>query len=488
MSLVSLDPHNASPFPQAAAASLRDTQMRKNVAHATDVIQHKRAGLVAEKQDWQALRDAGAAIRNDALNHLDVYLERFEQRCTAAGGMVHWAADAVEARQIVLALLQEVNATEIIKIKSMTTAEIDLNPALEAGGIRAYETDLAELILQLGHDQPSHIVVPALHVNRQQVRELFAREMNLPELSDAPEALAEAARLYLRARFLKVKAAVCGANFLVAETGSVAIVESEGNGRMCLTLPDTLIAVAGIEKVIPRYGDLEVLLQTLPRSATGERMNPYNSIWTGVTSGDGPQRFHVVLLDNGRSDLLADRTSRQTLRCIRCGACQNACPVYRQTGGHAYGSVYAGPIGAILTPQLQHLEHARSLPYASSLCGACYEVCPVKINIPEVLVYLRGRVVQTEGRTLSSALDQERIGMKMMARIFLSRRRFETAQRLARLAQRPLVGKDRWIHWLPGMAGRWTAARDLQPLPQESFREWWQAREKPYDAPRSSAL
>jgi L-lactate dehydrogenase complex protein LldF len=235
----SLDPRTAPPFPQAAAELLRDTQMRKNVAHATDVIQRKRAALVAEKEDWQALRAAGAAIRSEALEHLDLYLEQFEQRCTAAGGVVHWAADATEACGIVAGLLREVNATEVIKIKSMTTAEIDLNAALERNGIRAYETDLAELILQLGHDQPSHIVVPALHKNRQQVRDLFAREMHLPHLSDTPQALAEAARLYLRAKFLKVNAAICGANFLIAETGSVAIVESEGNGRMCLTLPDT---------------------------------------------------------------------------------------------------------------------------------------------------------------------------------------------------------------------------------------------------------
>jgi L-lactate dehydrogenase complex protein LldF len=477
MSLVTLDPRQSAPFPEAAAELLHDTQLRKNVAHATDVIQRKRAALVAEKEDWQALRDAGAAIRSEVLRHLDLYLEQFEQEFVRAGGRIHWAADAAEARRIVLGLLREAQAAEVIKIKSMMTAEIDLNRSLETNGIRIYETDLAELILQLGADQPSHIVVPALHKNRQQVRELFAREMHLPELTDDPAALTEAARLYLREKFLKVKTAVCGANFLVAETGSICIVESEGNGRMCLTLPDTLIAVAGIEKVIPRFSDLEVLLQTLPRSATGERMNPYNSIWTGVTKGDGPQNMHVVLVDNGRSEILADETSRQTLQCIRCGACQNACPVYRQTGGHAYGSVYAGPIGAILTPQLYHLDYAQSLPYASSLCGACYEACPVKINIPEVLVYLRSQVVDRDRKKLSS-LNQERVGMKLMARIFLSRQRFEMAQRMARMLEKPLAGRDGWIHRLPGMAGRWTVARDLEAMPKQSFREWWQSRSK----------
>ncbi len=390
MSHAVLDPRVAPTFPRAALSVLQDTQLRKNVAHATDVIQAKRARLVAEKTDWQELRTSAASIRDDVLSNLGTYLQLFEERCTAAGGQVHWAADAAEARTIILDILRQEQAREVIKIKTMTSAEIELNPALESAGIHAIETDLAELILQLGNEEPSHIVVPALHVNRSQVREIFAKNMGLESLTDEPQALTEAARTYLRNKFLTVPTAISGANYLVAETGSVVIVESEGNGRMCLTLPKSLITIAGIEKVVPRFRDLEVMLQILARSATGERMNPYNSLWTGVTPGDGPERFHVVLLDNGRSEILARHVERQTLRCIRCGACQNTCPVYRQTGGHAYGSVYGGPIGAILTPQLMHMEHAQSLPFASSLCGACYEVCPVKINIPEVLLELRG--------------------------------------------------------------------------------------------------
>ena len=254
-------------------------------------------------------------------------------------------------------------------------------------------------------------MVPALHVNRTQVREIFARRMNRPELTDDPKELTGAARTFLREKFLRVPTAISGANFLIAETGSVVIVESEGNGRMCLTLPRTMITLAGIEKVIPRFQDLEIMLQVLARSATGERMNPYSSLWTGVTPGDGPQRFHVVLLDNGRSEILAGERERQTLKCIRCGACMNTCPVYRQTGGHAYGSVYAGPIGAILTPQLMHLEHAQTLPYASSLCGACYDVCPVKINIPEVLIDLRAKVTDKEREEERRFFDPMYLGM-----------------------------------------------------------------------------
>lgn len=473
-----MDPALAPPFPAAALRILQNTQLRKNVAHATDVIQAKRSRLVIEKTDWQDLRTSAAAIRADALANLGSYLEQFESKCTAAGGVVHWARDAAEARAIILSILREEKATEVIKIKTMTSAEIQLNPALEAAGIAAIETDLAELILQLGNDEPSHIVVPALHVNRQQVREIFARRMGLPTLPDDPEALTAAARSYLRKKFLSAPTAISGANFLIAETGAVAIVESEGNGRMCLTLPQTLIALAGIEKVIPRFSDLEVMLQVLARSATGERMNPYTSLWTGITPGDGPQRFHVVLLDNGRSDILARKVERQTLQCIRCAACLNTCPVYRQTGGHAYGSVYAGPIGAILTPQLEHMKHAQSLPYASSLCAACYEVCPVKINIPEVLIELRAQVVNQERKHATRWTDPMYLGMKAANFAFASASRFRIAQRLGRIGLRRFTGKDGWIHRLPGLGARWTLSRDLRGLPDQTFREWWATRER----------
>jgi L-lactate dehydrogenase complex protein LldF len=478
VSVGGLDPKTASLFPIAAKVAMGDAQLRRNVRHATDVIQAKRALVVGEMPDWQALREAGKQIRQHTMENLDFYLEEFEANCTRAGGVVHWARDAEEARQIIVSLVKASGSDEVIKIKSMTTEEIQLNAALEAVGVQPVETDLAELIIQLGQDRPSHIVVPALHKNRQQIREIFRQKMNLPELGDQPQDLADAARMFLREKFLRVKTGVSGANFLIAETGGVCIVESEGNGRMCLTLPEMLIAVAGIDKVIPRYQDLEVLLQLLPRSATGERMNPYTSVWTGVNVGegtslrDGPRAFHVVLMDNARTEILADPEGRQTLNCIRCAACQNVCPVYRQTGGHAYGSVYAGPIGAILTPQLQEMHYAQSLPYASSLCGACYEVCPVKIDIPEVLIHLRNKVVKQKG------LSAEALAMRTMGLIFRSERRFRAAQKLGRAAESPLAGKDGWIGWLPGQLGGWTQARDLQEMPKETFRDWWEKRGK----------
>jgi L-lactate dehydrogenase complex protein LldF len=472
-------------FPIAARDLLQETQVRRNIRHATDVIQTKRNRVVRELPDWEPLREAGAAVRAHTLAHLDHYLTQFEENCTRAGGHVHWARDAAEANHIILELVQQHAAKEVIKIKTMTSEEIGLNRFLEANGVRPHETDLAELIIQLGHDRPSHFVVPALHINRQQVREIFQREMHLPELGGHPEDLTTAARTYLREKYLRIKVAISGANFLIAENGAVCIVESEGNGRMCLTLPDVLISLVGIEKVLPRYRDLEIVLQTLPRSATGERMNPYNSIWTGVHPGDGPQEFHVVLLDNGRSPILADAETRPTLQCIRCAACLNACPVYHQTGGHAYESVYPGPIGAILTPQLHSMQAGRSLPYASSLCGACYEVCPVKINIPEVLIHLRGKVVQQDQQTLSGKFGLWNMGMQAAAFLFASASRFAAAQHLGQIGQKVIVSKNGLIERLPLVLSGWTQTRDLAPIPAQTFRDWWAERQtrKPADVP-----
>jgi L-lactate dehydrogenase complex protein LldF len=466
----------AMKFQDAARLSLADSQLRRNMGKATQTIRVKRDRAVQEMPDWESLREAGRAIKAETLHRLDRYLEQLEASVIGAGGRVHWARNADEANRIIAGIVESHGAHEVVKIKSLTTDEIDLNENLARLGIQAIETDLAELIIQLAEERSSHFVVPAIHKNRSEIRALFRRHLeNTEGLTDEPRVLAAAARAHLRRKFLTVPVAISGANFGVAETGSICIVESEGNGRMCLTLPRVLVSVMGLEKVVPTWRDLEVFLQLLPRSATAERMNPYTSIWSGVTPGDGPQEFHLVLLDNGRTRVLADPTGRQALQCIRCAACLNICPVYERTGGHAYNSVYPGPIGAILTPQLVGVENAGSLPYASSLCGACYDVCPVKINIPEVLLHLRGEVVRH--KQASHLLPgPEELGMKVMASIFASPSRFERMQRLGRLGQR-LFLRDGVISSLPGPLRGWTEVRDIFPVAPQTFREWWRKRE-----------
>jgi L-lactate dehydrogenase complex protein LldF len=459
-------------FPEAARVALANTQQRRNLHHATHTIRAKRAAVVDELPQWEALRVAGAEAKDEALTHLGDYLEQLEANLTARGAVVHWARDAQEANAIVLEIVRAKEVDEVVKVKSMATQEIELNEALEAAGINAWETDLAELIVQLGHDRPSHILVPAIHRNRSEIREIFSHEMGKvgrpapSDLTDEPARLAEAARLHLREKFLRARVAVSGANFAIADTGTLVVVESEGNGRMCLTLPETLISVVGIEKVLPTWDDLGAMLQLLPRSSTGERMNPYTTMWSGVHEGDGPQDVHVVLLDNGRSHVLADRLGRQALRCIRCSACLNVCPVYERTGGHAYGSVYPGPIGAVLNPQLRGTtsDVDKSLPYASSLCGACFDACPVRINIPELLVELRGKVVEEGGHTAES------VAMKAAAWVLSDPKRLAGAQKAATTAGR-VIGK-RTIRSVPGL-GAWTNARDLPTPPTETFRQWW---------------
>ena len=471
-----------TPFPKYAKEELKNEQLRANLRFVTHAIRNKRARVTAEVPDWQDLRNTGESVKNYVLANLPELLEQFERNFTAAGGHVHWARNATEANQIALDLIREQGVDEIIKIKSMATAETGLNEFLEENGINAIETDLAEEIVQLGHDRPSHILVPAIHRNRREIRDIFLREIEgiNPDITDEPAELAEASRNRLRNKFLNTTVAVSGTNFGIAETGTLTIVESEGNGRMCLTLPDTLITFMGIEKILPTFQDYEAFLQLLPRSSTGERMNPYTSMWTGVTPGDGPQNMHVILIDNGRTAVLADELGRQALRCIRCSACMNVCPVYERAGGHAYGSTYPGPIGAILSPQLSGIEAAEnnSLPYASSLCGACYEVCPVKINFPEVLVHLRAKDVESkhairefEGNMKApfSQMDGMMLGAK---KLFTSGKMMSIAERGLPMS-RLISGRKHKITAVPGIIGGWTAYRDIPEPPKESFRNWW---------------
>lgn len=456
-------------FPDAAREALGDTQLRTNLARATGTIRAKRAAVVAEKADWEALRTTAHARKLRVLRDLPELLEQFERNATAAGAIVHWAPDAATATRIVADIAKGKGVDSIVKVKSLATDEIGLNEALHAEGIEAKETDLAELIVQLAGDHPSHILVPAIHKNRDQIRDLFIAQ--LPEaaadLSNEPRDLAMTARAHLRERFLNASMAVSGANFAIADTGSLVVVESEGNGRMCLTLPDTLVTVVGIEKLLPSFEDLGVFMQVLPRSSTGERMNPYTTIWTGVTPGDGPQEVHIVLLDNGRVRTLADEIGREALACIRCSACMNVCPVYERTGGHAYGSVYPGPIGAILTPQLQGPPHAQTLPFASTLCGACYDVCPVKINIPEILVHLRAQVHEDHTSTA------ERLGFSGIAWVLSKGSRIRALHQLNRLIAP--ASRIPNLFSLPVLRG-WTVSRRSPVWARQSFRQWWESR------------
>ena len=479
-----MPPHAAGPnhlrgtekFQKAAHHELDNVTKRRNLNYATTAIRVKRQEVVDELDDWQELRTAGSTIKQDVGARLPELLEEFERNVTARGGHIHWARDAAEANDIIEGLIRETGETDVVKIKSMATQEIALNEELEKRGITAQETDLAELIVQLGEDFPSHILVPAIHRNRAEIRNIFVDKMpNTDEsLTSDPAELAEAARQYLREQFMKAKVAISGVNFGVAETGTVSIVESEGNGRMCLTMPETLISVMGIEKLVPKFQDLEVFLQLLPRSSTGERMNPYTSLWSGVTEGDGPQNFHIVLLDNGRTAALSNEIGREALKCIRCSACLNVCPVYERAGGHSYGSTYPGPIGAILTPQLTGMEDLddpnSSLPYASSLCGRCNEVCPVKIPITDILLEMRHQKVEQHRPFMESK------AFGLIGTMWGNPKLWDKAVRMVALG-RILGGFKGEISSMPAPLSAWTEYRDVAVPPKKSFRQWWETDE-----------
>ncbi|WP_175935202.1 LutB/LldF family L-lactate oxidation iron-sulfur protein [Corynebacterium sp. Marseille-P4321] len=463
-------------FQKKAHEELENVTKRRNLHYATTTIRVKRQNVVDELDDWQDLREAGSAIKRDVAARMPELLEQFERNVTARGGHVHWARDSKEANEIIQELVKATGEEQVVKIKSMATQEIALNEELDKAGIFAQETDLAELIVQLGEDFPSHILVPAIHRNRAEIRDIFVDKMPNTDdtLTQEPAELAEAARQYLREQFMKAKVAISGVNFGVAETGTVSIVESEGNGRMCLTLPETLITVMGIEKLVPKYEDLGVMFQLLPRSSTGERMNPYTSLWTGVTEGDGPQNFHIVLIDNGRTAALSSEIGREALKCIRCSACLNVCPVYERAGGHSYGSTYPGPIGAILTPQLTGIEDSDdpngSLPYASSLCGRCDEVCPVKIPITDILLELRYQKAKNE------PARAEKAAFGTISTMWGNPTLWNRAVRMVALG-RVLGGFNGVIESAPFPVSGWTEFRDVAVPPKKSFRQWWDSDE-----------
>jgi L-lactate dehydrogenase complex protein LldF len=473
---------------ERARQALGDAHLQEAFRSSTLRLYTHRLEAAVELPAFERLRHGARAIKREVMNRLDHYLEQFADNVERRGGRVHWAATGQEACAMVLAIARQVGAREVVKAKTMVSEEIELNRALEAASIRAVETDLGEFILQLAGERPAHIVAPAIHKTRGDVADLFAARID-PARTEEPERLTAIARQALRAMFARAEMGVSGANFAIAETGSVVLVENEGNIRFSTTAPRVHVALIGIEKIIPRWADLAVFLRLLARSGTGQKLTSYTSILTGPrrSGEDGPEEMHVVMLDNGRVATLADEKMREALYCIRCGACLNACPVYRKIGGHAYGWVYSGPIGALVTPQFAGLEQARELPFASSLCGACREVCPVKINIPDLLLHLRSKVQQlttVPGKALPRPRRDrvlgERVSMRLWAWIMTRPRVYALGSRLARWGQRLFARRARgdiqkWIRRFPYAAvARWTDGRDLPALAPKSFRERWE--------------
>ena len=483
-------------FEANARAALADVQLRGALRKATSLFGQRRLEAASSLSNWEELRSKARAIKDETLLHLDRYLEEFAANAERVGAQIHWARDAAEANSVVCRLARERKARLVVKSKSMATEEIHLNAALESQGIEALETDLGEYIIQLAGETPSHIIAPAIHKTKGQIAELFTDKLGIEPTDDIAK-LTSTARQVLRKKFAAADIGVTGVNFGVAETGTILILENEGNIRLTTSLPKTHIALMGIEKVIPRFADLEVFLKLLPRSGTGQHLTAYQSLITGTkrrSEDEGPDELHIILLDNGRSRMLAHPVTRQSLACIRCGACLNACPVYQQIGGHAYGSVYPGPIGAVITPQLFGLAKASQLPYASSLCGACREVCPVKIDIPELLLHLRaeitegpgGRRQEAPGRRQEAEVSKprrsERLAFTIWAAVMTRPRLYECSGKLLRMLQRFAVRGGR-IGRVGGMLGRiapplaaWTSARDLRPIEAKTFREQWRKR------------
>jgi L-lactate dehydrogenase complex protein LldF len=459
--------------------AMGDAHLQEAYRSSTLRLYSHRLEAIGQVPGFDRLRDRGRELKHEVMEHLDFYLAQFADNVERNGGKVHWGRTSEEACSVVIDLAKRAGAREVVKAKTMVSEEIELNHALEAAGIRGIETDLGEFILQLAGERPGHIVAPAIHKTRQDVSNLFTEHLQ-SERTEEPERLNLIARLALREMFQKAGMGLSGANFAVAETGTVVLIENEGNIRLCTTAPRVHVALVGIEKIIPRFADLGVFLRLLARSGTGQKLTSYTSLLSGPRrpGEDGPEEMHVILLDNGRIATLADEKMREALFCIRCGACLNVCPVYRKIGGHAYGWVYSGPIGALITPQLTGLAGARELPFASSLCGACRDVCPVKINIPDLLLHLRSKVQeQTPAPQPPDALVRESTAMQLWAWVMKRPRIYEISGRLARLGQR-FFARQGWIRRLPAFPlSRWTEGRDLPALAPRTFRDWWRKHE-----------
>lgn len=438
------------------------------VGRGVDRFTSKRDHAISEFGVMDELRDRARAIRLHSLENLDRLLGEFADQLAASGGQVHFASDAAEANEIVSGILERTGSRLVVKSKSMVTEEIELNEHLEGEGVEVVETDLGEFIVQLAGDTPSHIIAPVLHWTREEVGELFARKLGVP-YTDDPTELNAIARRHLREIFLQADAGISGVNMAVSESGSVILVTNEGNGRFTTTAPRVHIAVMGMERIVSQWEDASVILEVLARSATGQHLSVYTNVVTGPRrpgDHDGPEEVHVVILDNGRSEILSGPTA-EILACIRCGACLNACPVFRSVGGHAYGTVYSGPVGAIVTPGLHGMEPWWDLPYASTLCGACEEVCPVRIQIPSMLLELR-RQAASEGR-LPGWLEA---GMRRYARTASNPGKWARAKKWAARLSAPLSSRG-WIKRIPGPGRGWTEYRDFPRPAKESFAEWW---------------
>ena len=466
-------------FVPASEVSIRDPQLRQALRRVGSGFDGARREAIEEvtPEAWEEWREQARQIKDHTLANLDHYLDLLHDKVTENGGQVHFARDAEQANAIVADLVESRGVKVVTKGKSMVSEELDLNHVLEGAGVEVYETDLGEYIIQLAGETPSHLVAPALHKTKEQVGQLFAEKLGVP-ITDDIEEMARVARTALRQKFLQADLGVSGANFLVAETGTLVIITNEGNGRLCTSAPRIHVGIAGMEKLIPSLQDLALFLRLLPRSATGQRFTSYVSMVSGPRGEDdedGPEEFHLVIVDNGRSKILADPKLREALNCIRCGACLNICPVYQKVGGHAYGWVYPGPIGAIVTPSLVGLKEAKDLPFASSLCGACRDACPVKINIPRMLLHLRGKLAESPDPEVRAVPVQERVMAQGLAKALGNPGWLSVAGKALRTLQ-GAFGRSGGLGALPlGPLSGWTRSRDLPEAPKRTFRDVWNA-------------